>query len=87
MLKIDTRYAEVDPVKDEIRKALVTAFTSMKHKDYVKENDIYAVVNSLNLAGVTLLGANLIYNGSEVEYITVPVSRIPKLENVTFTLE
>lgn len=86
-LKIDTRYAEVDSVEAEIRKALVTAFTSMVHKDYVKENDIYNVIEGLNIAGVTLLGANLMYNGSEVEYISVPLSRIPKLENVTFTVE
>ena len=86
-LKVDTRYAEVDIVKAEIRKALVTAFTSMVHKDYVKENDIYNVIEDLNIAGVTLLGANLIYNGSEVEYISVPLSRLPKLENVTFTVE
>lgn len=87
MLKVDTRYAEVDTVKAEIRKALVTAFTSMVHKDYVKENDIYNIIEDLNIAGVTLLGANLMYNGSEVEYIAVPLSRIPKLENVTFTVE
>lgn len=87
VLKVDTRYAEVDTVKAEIRKALVTAFTSMVHKDYVKENDIYNVIEGLNIAGVTLLGANLMYNGSEVEYISVPLSRIPKLENVTFTVE
>lgn len=87
MLKVDTRYAEVDTVKAEIRKALVTAFTSMVHKDYVKENDIYNVIEGLNIAGVTLLGANLMYNGSEVEYISVPLSRIPKLENITFTVE
>ena len=87
VLKVDTRYAEVDTVKAEIRKALVTAFTSMVHKDYVKENDIYNIIEDLNIAGVTLLGANLMYNGSEVEYIAVPLSRIPKLENVTFTVE
>lgn len=86
-LKIDTRYAEADSVEAEIRKALVTAFTSMVHKDYVKENDIYNVIEGLNINGVTLLGANLMYNGSEVEYISVPLSRIPKLENVTFTVE
>ena len=86
-LKIDPRYAEADPVKDEIRKALVTAFTSMVHKDYVKENDIYTVIEDLNIAGVTLLGANLIYNGSEVEYISIPKSRIPKLNSVTFSVE
>lgn len=87
VLKIDTRYAEVDSVKAQITSALIKAFTSMVHKDYVKENDIYDVVEDLNIAGVTLLGANLIYNGSEVEYISVPLSRLPKLENVTFTVE
>lgn len=87
VLHIDVKYAETDKVKAEIRTALNTALTSMVHRDYIRENDVYDVVNSLNIAGVTLLGANLFYGGTEKEYLEVPISRIPKLDTVTFTLE
>lgn len=85
--KIDLQYTDAATVQGAIRTALNAALTSNVHKDYVKEDDAYNVVENLSMAGVDILGVDLIYNGSTVNYISVPSSRIPRLNAVTFTQE
>jgi hypothetical protein len=85
--KINESYAEVDTVKAQVTALLNKYFTSMVHKDYVREEDIYDVFREVAITGFTLLGANLIYNGDEVDYISIPLSRVPELTSVSFTLE
>ena len=57
------------------------------HEDYIREDDVYGVLESLNLTGVTVLGVNLSVGGEQVDYVAVPLSRIPRLTGVTFTRE
>lgn len=85
--KINESYAEADTVKAQVTSLLNKHFTSMVHKDYVREEDIYSVFREVAITGFTLLGANLIYNGAEVDYISIPLSRVPELTSVSFTLE
>ena len=49
--------------------------------------DVYNAVEALNLAGVTVLGVNLYLGEDKVDYIAVPVSKIPQLNHVEFTRE
>ena len=48
-------------------------------------DDFYNTIEALNITGIDLLGVNLKYNNSNVNYIEIPSSRIPRLTNVIFT--
>lgn len=87
MYKIDEQYISEYDAKEKMRTALYQYFLPEVHKDYVREDDVYNVLEALNLAGVTILGVNLAVGGNAVDYVTVPVSRIPKLVDVSFTRE
>lgn len=85
--KINNTYANDYDVQAQIRTALFNNFVSEKHEDYVKEEDVYNVIKTLDISGIDVLGINLKYNGSNVNYIEVPISRIPQLTSVIFTME
>ena len=87
MYKIDEQYISEYDAKEKMRTALYQQFIPEVHKDYVREDDIYNVLEALNLAGVTILGVNLAVGGDEVDYVAVPVSRLPKLIDISFTKE
>lgn len=82
--RINNTYVNEYDAQAEIRTALFNNFVSEVHKDFVKEDDVYNVIESLGISGIDILGVNLKYNGSSVSYIEVPVSRIPELTAVDF---
>lgn len=83
--KINNTYANEYYIQNEIRTVLFNTFVSEKHVDYIKEDDFYNAIEALDIAGIELLGVNLKYNNSNVNYIEIPSSRIPELTNVIFT--
>lgn len=83
--KINKTYANEYDIQNEIRTALFNTFVSEKHVDYIKEDDFYSAIEALGITGIELLGVNLKYNNSNVNYIEIPLSRIPELTNVIFT--
>lgn len=83
--KINKTYANEYDIQKEIRTVLFNTFVSEKHVDYIKEDDFYNAIEALGITGIELLGVNLKYNGSNVNYIEIPSSRIPELTNVIFT--
>ena len=83
--KINNTYANEYDIQNEIRTALFNTFVSEKHVDYIKEDDFYNAIEALDITGIELLGVNLKYNNSNVNYIEIPSSRIPELTNVIFT--
>lgn len=85
--KINDTYVNEKDAQANIRTALLNNFVSERHVDYIKEEDVYNVLKTLNISGVDLLSVNLKYNGNNVNYVEVPVSRIPQLTSVTFTKE
>ncbi len=85
--KVDEQLISNYDAKARMRTALIQHFLPEVHKDYVREDDVYNVLESLNLAGVTILGANLSVNDVAVDYIEVPLSRVAKLIDVDFTRE
>ena len=83
--KVNEQYIMDASAKEAMTKALNLAFISESHdSDFITENDVYAVLNGLSLAGLTVLDANLVHGGNEVPYINVPISRIPKLTGITY---
>ena len=85
--KINNTYANDYDIQNEIRTALFNHFVSEVHVDYVKEDDVYNLIEELGISGIELLGVNLKYNGNNVNYIEVPKTRIPELTQVIFTQE
>lgn len=83
--KINRTYANEYDIQNEIRTVLFNTFVSEKHVDYIKEDDFFNAIEALGITGIELLGVNLKYNGSNVNYIEIPSSRIPELTNVIFT--
>ena len=83
--KINNTYANEYDIQNEIRTVLFNTFVSEKHVDYIKEDDFYNAIEALGITGIELLGVNLKYNDSNVNYIEIPSSRIPELTNVIFT--
>lgn len=83
--KINERYATIDSVEADIRSALINNFATQVHSDYIKEDDVYNVLERLNIAGLDILGVDLIYDDEVVNFIEVPVSRIPRINTITFT--
>lgn len=84
--KVDNEYVNAVKAKTDIENALYANFVSETHKDYIKEDDIYNVLETLNIAGLSILAVNLKVNGSEVDFVSVPISRIPQLVGVNFTV-
>lgn len=87
LYKVDEQVISDYEAKEKIRSTLYQYFLPEIHKDYVREDDVYNVIEALNLAGVTILSVNLSVGGDTVDYVDVPVSRIPKLVDVVFTKE
>lgn len=83
--KINNTYANEYDIQKEIKTVLFNTFVSEKHVDYIKEDDFYNAIEALGITGIELLGVNLKYNNSNVNYIEIPSSRIPELTNVIFT--
>lgn len=81
---VDELYTSAYDAEKAMRTALIQHFIPEVHKDYVKEDEAYTVLKDLNLQGVDILAVNLKQNGEDVDYITVPTSRIARLDSVGF---
>lgn len=83
--KINNVYISDYDAKQTIRKALMNTYVSEVHQDYIKEDEVYNIIEDLDISGIEVLGVNLSVNGQDVNYVQVPVSRIAELEDVLFT--
>lgn len=81
---INSEYVNVYDAKQKLEKALLTAFVAERHVDTVKEDDIYNVIEATDFTGIDVLALNLKVNGTAVDYIDVPASRIAELTHVNF---
>ena len=82
--EVNKQYADAKSAKAKVRTALNKAFAGTTHKDYIKEDDIYNTIETIDITGISILGVDLIYNNQTVNFISVPVSRIPKIATVFF---
>ena len=82
--EINKKYADTENAKAKVRTALNKVFAGTTHKDYIKEDDIYNTIENIDITGINILSVDLIYNNQTVNYISVPVSRIPKIATVFF---
>ena len=78
-------YATKLSVENAIKSLLITSLNSNVHVDYIKETDIYTVLENLNINGVEILNVDILDSeGTAQPYIAVPISRIPYVTDVTF---
>lgn len=84
LYRVNDEYVNIYDAKEAIEKALLTAFVAEKHMDTVKEDDIYNVIESVVYTGIDILAVNLKVSGTGVNYVEVPVDKIPELTNVNF---
>ncbi len=87
--KVDLKYTTNSAVQSAMSSALLSAFVTQVHStDYIRESDIYAVLDSINVLGLTIFDVNLTEDGAEVSYIEVPVSRVPNISSsdIVFTV-
>lgn len=82
--EIDTTIAGVSEVHSQIRKIIFDRYKAKVHEDFIKENDIYNLLEDVNINGVELLGVDLVLEGATVDYIRVPLSRLADVTDVVF---
>lgn len=82
--EIDTTIADVSEVHSQIRKIIFDRYKAKVHEDFIKENDIYNLLEDVNINGVELLGVDLVFDGATVDYIRVPLSRLADVTDVVF---
>ena len=82
--EIDTTIADVSEVHSQIRKIIFDRYKAKVHEDFIKENDIYNLLEDVNINGVELLGVDLVLEGATVDYIRVPLSRLADVTDVVF---
>lgn len=86
ILKYDELYISQYDLEKTIKDLLVSYYTPQVHRDYITEDDIYNILSEVNIPSVELLGVNLSQGGSDVDYVTIPSSRIPELTASAITL-
>ena len=79
---VDTNFLSASSAKEQITSTLLKDYRSQLHIDFIREADIYNVIEALDIAGLTLLSVDLKYNNEAVDYISVPPSCLVYLENV-----
>lgn len=84
ILRINGEYANAYDIKKAIREALINNYVAEVHRDYVKEDDIYNIISSLNLTGVNVLGINLRQDNLQKDFIMIPQYSVPELTYVSF---
>ena len=82
--EIDTTIADVSEVHSQIRKIIFDRYKAKVHEDFIKENDIYNLLEDVNINGLELLGVDLVFDGATVDYIRVPLSRLADVTDVVF---
>lgn len=82
--KIDPTFTTSDEVQSKIRSSLYFSMNRQIHQDYIKEAELYNVINDLSLEGLELLNIDLYVDDMEKQYITVPLNKIAVLSAVTF---
>ena len=85
--EINDAFTNANTVESDIRKKLKSTFTTEVHVNYIREDDVYNVIEAMNIAGINILSVNLMMNGAVVDYVAIPSSRTPELGEVNFTRE
>lgn len=78
--KIDTNYISDSQARAKIKSGLITAINTNIHKDAITSEDIFNVLNDLNILGVTIYGVQLKIQDNQEQWIEVPYVSCNKTE-------
>lgn len=78
----DNAYNTTSNVKSAIEDALMTEFNSNIYRPEITAEDIFRIVDQLNLTGVKLLGVTFEFDESTAGYITFNRTELPNLTSV-----
>ena len=87
LFEINDMYISEYDARASIEQAIRERYRMAIHQDYVKNDDICNIINGLNLEGVNLLSVSLFVDNLEVEYVSMPASRVPEVGTITFHRE
>jgi hypothetical protein len=79
-----SRKLRKEQVEAELNRLLNVYKNSITHVDLVTEADIYSRLAVSGLPGVTVLDVNIMQNGEQQSYLSIPVTRVPNLTGVTY---
>lgn len=85
--EVDTMYLSEYDADTAMENAIREYYRLGIHRDYVKEDDIYNIINGLKLNGLNVLTVNLIVNNVTVDFVSIPVSRVPSVGHIGFHRE
>lgn len=80
----NSEYINVSDTLETLRKSLMSAFIGEVHKDTVKEDDIYNVIEQTEHTGIDVLAVNLKVNNVIADYIDVPADKVAELTYINF---
>lgn len=80
--QIDSAYNTSANVKSKIESALMNTFNSNIYRASITAEDVFNEINSLELAGVKILGVSFEVSGTELDYVTFDKTELPELTNV-----
>lgn len=87
LYEVNELYISEYDAQTAIEKAIRGHYRLAVHRSYVKNDDICNIINGLKLEGVNLLSVSLFVDGAEVEYVSIPVSKVPAVHEITFRHE
>lgn len=85
--RADDTFISSSVVEEKIRNYLLTTMVSNVRRTLLTENDIYNVLENLNIEGVTILSVELYVNSNRVQYINVPEDKLLRLTSVNLSEE
>lgn len=80
--QIDSAYNTSANVESKIESALMNTFNSNIYRASITAEDVFNEINSLELAGVKILGVSFEVDGTELDYVTFDKTELPELTNV-----
>lgn len=83
--KADASYISSQQAQEKIRTGLITAINTNVHRDAITTEEIFNILNDLDIAGVSIYGVQLYVDNNQVTYVDCLRTEIGKLQNVTFS--
>lgn len=80
--QIDSAYNTANNVKSKIESALMNTFNSNVYRATITAEDVFNEINSLDLAGVKILGVSFEVDNTELDYVSFDRTELPNLTDV-----
>jgi hypothetical protein len=83
--RYDPQQQHVSQIESAFSAALKKFMPLTEFTDIINEETFYATLSALGLAGVKILGIDILADGGPVPYLEIPRTRLPNLSAISFT--